>query len=169
MFKNTHDGLRPATVQDAAAIVAVYNSNPGFLCAHLRRSAVDEAFVLREMAETAAAGFISAVVLDAVERAVIGVLDYKPADTVYLSLLMLRAAKQGKGAGTALYQDFEQVQRREGKREIRIDVVNDYPDNLVGFWQKRGFIPQRTIWLEWGGKRSRALVMKKPLTAADGP
>lgn len=44
---------------------------------------------------------------------------------------------------------------------MRIDVIDDYEGNVVGFWEKQGFILQDRIVLEWGGKKSSACVMKK--------
>ncbi|MFQ8832352.1 MAG: hypothetical protein ACLR7U_05425 [Ruthenibacterium lactatiformans] len=41
--------------------------------------------------------------------------------------------------GTELYREFEEMQRRRGRKGIRIDVVDDYEGNLVPFWKRRGF------------------------------
>ena len=47
--------LRPAGRRDAAALAAIYNSNPGFLAHHLGRERVDAAFLLSELEEMAGA------------------------------------------------------------------------------------------------------------------
>lgn len=48
-----------------------------------------------------------------------------------------------------------------GCEVIRIDVVCDYPGNLLAFWQDLGFSACEEITLKWGGKQSRAAVMRK--------
>lgn len=53
--------------------------------------------------------------------------------------------------------------RKEKRASIRIDVVNDYPGNVVPFWEKLGFVENETITLEWGDKKSKAVVMRKSL------
>ena len=53
--------------------------------------------------------------------------------------------------------------RKEKRASIRIDVVNDYPGNVVPFWEKLGFAGNETITLEWGNKKSNAVVMRKSL------
>lgn len=49
----------------------------------------------------------------------------------------------------------------DGKKSIRIDVVNDYQGNVVPFWKKQGFSEKETIMLEWRNKKSNAVVMRK--------
>ncbi len=53
--------------------------------------------------------------------------------------------------------------RKEKRASIRIDVVNDYPGNVVPFWERQGFVKNETITLEWGNKKSNAIVMRKRL------
>ena len=87
----------------------------------------------------------------------------RDSEPVYLSRFLLDAALQGKGLGTELYREFEEMQRRRGRKGIRIDVVDDYEGNLVPFWKRRGFEEGEEITLEWGGKASRARVMYRNL------
>ena len=108
-------------------------------------------------------GFRSCVIVDEETQAVQGVLDYKPDDEVYLSLMMLAAESQGKGIGKMIYSLFEAQMSRENRASIRIDVVNDYPGNVVPYWEKLGFVANETITLEWGDKQSKAVVMRKRL------
>ena len=47
--------------------------------------------------------------------------------------------------------------------KIRIDVVCDYPQNVVEFWQKCGFEIVEEIELVWSGKKSLVYMMIKAL------
>ena len=88
--------LRPASEQDTARIVEIYNSNPAFLTAHLGRKSVGAAFLLQDHAAAESAGFLCCV-LETDGGRIAGVMDYRPGPTAYLSLLMLDKAHQGQG------------------------------------------------------------------------
>lgn len=79
-----------------------------------------------------------------------GVLDYKPDSEVYLSLFMLDLQAQGNGIGREIYTMFEHAMIEQGKKKIRIDVVNDYPENILPFWKKMGFQEDKKAELIWG-------------------
>lgn len=153
--------IRPAAEQDAKAIADIYNSNEKFLHTHLGCGSVGEKFIIREMAEMEAAGFHSCVITGGPKDSVVGVIDYNPDEPVYLSLIMIHASLRGQGMGAAVYQSFEDGMRKADRKSIRIDVVDDYPGSLAAFWQKQGFIVDGEVTLEWGEKRSHALVMRK--------
>ena len=124
---------------------------------------IDEDFVAQEVLTMRKAGFYSSVIVDRENSMVQGVLDYKPEKKVYLSLLMLSADLQGKGEGSDIYSQFEMKMIQDGRDSIRIDVVNDYQDNVVPFWKKHGFLEKEEVMLEWGNKKSGAVVMEKSL------
>lgn len=155
--------IRESTDADIETIVGVYNSNDKFLVNHLGMKRIDAEFIIREMQEMKTAGFLSCVIIDVRTDSVIGVLDYKPDNTVYLSLMMIDAAYQQKGVGMQVYNQFEESMRQLGKDAIRIDVVNDYIGNVVVFWEKQGFVSQDKVQLSWGEKQSTAVVMVKNL------
>ena len=125
--------------------------------------AVDGTFVLQEWRQMKKEGFSTTVIADAQTGAAVGFIDCRDSEPVYLSLFLLDATLQGKGLGTELYRKFEEMQRRGGRKGIRIDVVDDYEGNLVPFWKRRGFEEGEEITLEWGGKASRARVMYRDL------
>ena len=155
--------FRSAQPGDAGDIVRLYNSNPDFLAHHLGRRAVDGAFVCGEWRQMAELGFSTTVIADVQTGAVVGFIDHRDAEPVYLSLFLLDAALQGKGLGTKLYRRFEEEQRGRGCKGIRIDVVDDYTGNLVPFWKRLGFAEREKTTLEWGGKASHACVMYRNL------
>ena len=68
-----------------------------------------------------------------------------------------------RGIGKEIYALFESKMMKEKRVSIRIDVVNDYPGNVVPFWKKLGFVGHENITLEWGDKKSKAIVMRKNL------
>lgn len=155
--------FRKAEKKDIVSILKIYNSNTSFLKNHLGSAKVDERFIENELTEMEKMNFLSSVIVSNDTEQVIGVIDYKADDTVYLSLIMLDAELQRQGIGKKLYNQFEKEMKTIGKDKIRIDVVNDYNNNVIPFWEKQGFISQETIVLEWGNKKSPAIVMTKKL------
>lgn len=155
--------LRRASVQDAARITEIYNSNPLFLQHHLGRSRVDEAFVRNEMEDMRRAGFSGYLFIDLPKGSIVGLADMKTDMCAYLSLMMLDARFQKNGKGTCCYALLEEELRKNGAHTVRIDVVCEYPENAERFWSKQGFSPVGTTRLLWGGKESEAVVMHKQL------
>lgn len=155
--------IRKASIDDIHKIVEIYNSNKIFLVNHLGLEYVDEDFIGSEINEMKSMGFQSCVVADARTGDAIGVMDFKPDAYIYLSLIMIDSRFHGKGTGTLIYRMFENEMQQSGKYSIRIDVVNDYDDNVVEFWKKQGFIPKDEIHLKWGNKNSKALTMIKDI------
>ncbi len=155
--------IRAAQQNDYCKIAGIYNSNSSFLIHHLGMSAVTEDFVAQEVLTMTMKGLRSCVIVNQENLAVEVVLNYRPNPEVYLSLLMLSANLQGKGVGSNIYLQFEREMIQDGKNSIRIDVVNDYQENVVPFWKRQGFLEKENIMLEWGNKKSNAVVMKKNL------
>lgn len=155
--------IRELNPNDYKRVVEIYNSNREFLLNHLGVEVVEEAFISDEAVTMEKVGFRSCVIVNEEMQTVQGVLDYKPDEEVYLSLLMLAAESQGKSIGKKIYSLFESKMMKEKRASIRIDVVNDYPRNVVPFWEKLGFAGNETITLEWGNKKSNAVVMRKSL------
>ncbi len=155
--------IRAVQQNDYCKIAGIYNSNRSFLLHHLGMAAVTEDFVAQEVSAMHNEGFRSCVIINQENLVVEGVLDYRPDPEVYLSLLMLSNNLQGKGVGSNIYLQFEREMIQDGKNSIRIDVVNDYQGNVVPFWKRQGFLEKENIMLEWGKKKSNAVVMKKNL------
>ena len=155
--------LRAIHSNDYKRVVEIYNSNRQFLLSHLGVEFVDEAFISKEALTMEKAGFISCVIVNEENGKIEGVLDYKPDEEVYLSLIMLASDLQGKGAGSMIYSLFESKMVQDKGTSIRIDVVNDYPGNVVPFWKKLGFCENENLILTWGNKKSKAVVMRKKI------
>ena len=64
-------------------------------------------FILGEQEDMKTMNFISCVIIDESADKIVGVLDYKPDETVYLSIMMLDKQTQGNGAGRFIYNLFE--------------------------------------------------------------
>lgn len=141
----------------------IYNSNKEFLIHHLGKECVDEEFLINEIDEMLAHGFTSNIV--SIEDEPVGIIDYLLNDEgyVYLSLLMLARENQKKVLGKKVYSSFENMVRNYGANTIRIDVVDDYENNVIPFWKKMGFETKRHDELTWGDKKSKVSVMKKDL------
>lgn len=155
--------FKKADWPDAPHIVAVYNSNPRFLKNHLGQTAIRDGFIVEELEEMKRAGFISEVIIEKASGAIVGVLDYRPDQEVYLSLLMLHSDVHGNGLGTYIYKVFEEKMIQQNKSSIRIDVVDDYVGHAMPFWKRLNFYSVKSVELTWGDKTSRACVMRKKL------
>ena len=138
--------LRPAGRRDAAALAAIYNSNPGFLAHHLGRERVDEAFLLSELEEMAGAGFASFLITEGEGGPAVAAADVRGGEQAYLSLLILHRTAQGRGLG-----------RRCAA------LLEDHPGNPLPFWRRLGYEGSERVALTWGEKTSSALVLRKEL------
>lgn len=154
---------RTIDITNIADAIKIYNSNTDFLIHHLGEEHIDESFFKNELEEMLAHGFTSNYVL--VDNEPIGIIDYmiNAEGHVYLSLMMLTKEKQKKGLGTIVYKYFENWVRNEGANIIRIDVVDDYENNVLPFWEKMGFVTKKRDELTWGKKKSSVSVMEKVL------
>ena len=86
--------FRKVTKNDIARIVEVYNSNKKFLVNHLGDESINASFINNELAEMERINFLSYVIIDAQKEIIIGVIDYKPNTTVYLSLIIRKLQVQ---------------------------------------------------------------------------
>ena len=150
-----------ATKNDIDKVLEIYNSNSDFLEKHLGASRVSKEFIANEMEEMKKIGFRSFVIKNS-EGNTVGICDFKIAEEVYLSLLMIDGKQKRNGLGSRIYSQLEQLFQAEGADRIRIDVV--YEDNVVAFWGKQGFIPCEKIQLEWNGHKSNAIKMVKTIS-----
>lgn len=146
--------------KDIDKIVDIYNSNVSFLSNHLGVSSISRDFILNELDEMKKIGFHSLVIKN-YKGEVVGLCDYKLGDDVYLSLLMIDRRLKGNGLGKSIYQQLEDRFRKEKAKRVRIDVVYNYNENVLGFWNKLGFVPSEKIELEWNGFKSKAVKMYK--------
>ena len=188
MIKNIEGWIiREVQRDEYQLVVDIYNSNPYFLKRHLGKESIDIDFVAEEVSTMKEYGFKPCVIVRDTcsvdygtlqkgneQSGIVGVLDYKHKETkyelleeceseCYLSLMMLAKEYQNMGLGCEIYKFFEDELREKGCKFIRIDVVNDYKENVVAFWKKLGFRACEEIKLTWGNKTSAAVVMRKQL------
>lgn len=150
------------TINDIDKILDIYNSNTSFLTNHMGTPTISKEFIVKEIEEMKNIGFNSLVIKNN-ENNIVGICDFKMADEVYLSLLMIDAKQKRKGLGSEIYNQLEQILKSKNAKRIRIDVVYDYEDNVVGFWEKQGFIYCEKVQLEWNGYKSNAVKMFKSI------
>lgn len=91
--------MRLAAEADTDAVLDIYNSNPDFLLHHLDLERVDAAFLRQEQKEMRKRAFLPVSSLGRRTGLPVGVLDYRPGDCAYLSLLMLHRDYRGVGLG----------------------------------------------------------------------
>lgn len=152
------------TRNDVDKILDIYNSNTNFLENHMGITTVSKEFIVDEIEEMKNIGFNSLAIRNK-EGNIVGVCDFKMADEVYLSLLMIDATQKRNGLGSKIYNQLEQIFKAKDVNSVRIDVVYDYEDNVVGFWEKQGFIHCEKIQLEWNGCKSNAIKMCKTISS----
>ncbi len=156
--------IRNISEKDISNIVKVYNSNKKFLNTHLGCSEIDENFIRTEIEQMKLLNFITAGIVDFESDEVVGIIDYKLGEVeAYLSIIMIDSSLQGRGLGKSLINHFESLMKAQKQKIIRIDVVNDYENNLVSYWKSLGFNTVKEIELEWANKKSKAVVMKKDI------
>lgn len=150
------------TKNDINKILDIYNSNTSFLESHMGITNVSKEFIADEIEEMKNIGFNSLVIRNS-EGNIVGICDFKIAEEVYLSLLMIDSKQKRNGLGSRIYNQLEHIFKSEGANRVRIDVVYDYEDNVVVFWERQGFIHCEKIQLEWNGYKSNAIKMFKTI------
>ena len=71
------------------------------------------------------------------ENEIVGILHYRIKGKE-CEILTLASIKQGKGVGSALIAEVEEIARKRGCRLISVVTTNDNL-NALGFYQRRGF------------------------------
>ena len=143
-------------------VVKMYNSNKTFLQKHMGISAVTNDFILKEVEEMKNHGFNSLTIKNN-RGEIVGVCDFKIEDEVYLSLLMIDAKLKGNGIGGRVYNQLEKIFKSKKASSVRIDVVYDYEENVLKFWEKQGFVANEKINLYWNGYKLNAIKMCKSI------
>ena len=149
-------------LNDIHKVVEIYNSNVSFLMAHMGISNISKEFVSNEINEMKSVGFISSVIKDN-KGEIIGVCDFKIQEEAYLSLLMIHSKFKGNGLGKDIYNHLERVFKSKNVKRVRIDVVYDYEENVLGFWEKQGFVSKEKVELECNGHKYNATKMYKSI------
>ena len=148
---------------DTKRIVEIYNSNEAFISQHLGKAKIYEELIVCELKEMEKISFDSCKIVDKFSGEIVGLCDFKTNKTAYLSLFMLDSKIRGKGIGKEIYGILEQYFIENKCEKIRIDVVYNYPQNVVKFGEKCGFKIVEKIEMVWSGKKSLAYMMIKAL------
>lgn len=161
-FKMDNYTFSNVELRDIDKIVEIYNSNLNFLMAHMGVSNISKEFIYNEINEMKSVGFMSSVIKDN-KGEIIGVCDFKIQEEAYLSLLMIHSKFKGNGLGKEIYNHLERVFKYNNVKRVRMDVVYDYEENVIGFWEKQGFISKEKVELEWNSHKSNAIKMYKSI------
>jgi len=142
-------------------IAEIYNSNPAFLQKHLGECKVCTKWCANEAKEMLNSDFKRYEITDG--KDIVGFLDYCSGAEAYLSLVIIHNDFKRKGIGQKTLQMFEEQIKNEGGQTIRIDVVTDYEDNPLKFWQKNGYTTQGEVELSWDDRKFSAIKMVKQI------
>jgi GNAT superfamily N-acetyltransferase len=148
---------------DLNDIVEVYSSNKSFLRNHMNADKVTYGWMLQELESMKAAGFCSCKVVEKSSGKLIGIIDFKIGEEIYLSLLMVHNDYKNKGFGKLIYKALEEYAKSKDSNCMRIDVVTGYDDKVLDFWVGNGFVKYKDIELNWTGKVLPAVIMKRSL------
>lgn len=143
-------------------VVNIYNSNKTFLQNHMGISRVTKDFILKEIEQMKNHGFDSLIIKNNPGE-IVGVCDFKIENEVYLSLLMIDAKHRGNGIGRRVYNQLEKIFKSKKVSSVRIDVVYDYEENVLRFWEKQGYVANEKINLYWNGYKLNAIKMYKSI------
>lgn len=149
--------------KDLNNIVEVYNSNKSFLLSHMDKDKITYEWILEELESMRKVNFYSCKVVEKSSDRIIGIIDFKIGNEVYLSLLMLHNDYRNEGLGNLIYNALEEYVRLLNSKCIRIDVVTNYDNKILDFWIENGFSKLKNVELNWTGKRLPAVIMKKKL------
>ncbi len=85
------------------------------------------------------------------------------ADNSRIDMLYVHPAAAGQGAAKLLSDALERLAAARGAKELTVDAS----DTARGFFEKRGFSPQRRNTVMLGGEWLANTTMKKPLAAKE--
>ena len=163
LFETDNTYIDVAGRDDVNSIVEIYNSNRGFLMAHIDRQIVNTKWVEDEIATMKGIGFLSCKVVHKGSDTSVGILDFAVKEESYLSLLVLHADYRNSGLGSEVYRGFEHFAKEHKSKRIRIEVVTSYDRNVLDFWVSKGFSIDEKVELNWSGKILPAVTMRKDI------
>lgn len=148
---------------DSEVILEIYNSNKDFLLSHLDKKQVKLDWLTKEIESMKKSNFKTYKIKEKSSNRIIGFIDLKLSEESYLSLMMIHRDYKNLGYGKKAYDLLEDYFRRENVKNIRVDVVYDYDDTVMKFWQNRGFDKIKNIKLRWEDQFLGAALMRKAL------
>lgn len=151
------------TNSDYDEIVTLYNSNIEFLEKHLSLSHISRNWLETEIESMKEMDFITYKIVDCITGKILGVFDFKSDIQAYLSILIIHKDYKGKGIGSLFLEEFFTYLKSKGTESIRIDVVTEYNQKVINFWEKHGFKINKEIKLEWNNNILPAITMIKSI------
>jgi putative acetyltransferase len=162
---NPKPGLRPFLPADAPLLAEIFRASIAELTADDYNEAQQEAWAATADDEAAFAARLGK------ELTLVGMLDGSPVGFISLAgpeqidMLYVHPAAAGRGIGAMLYDTVEKLAASRGAARLTVDAS----DTASGFFQQRGFVPQRRNTVMCGDEWLANTTMEKKLAAKGRP
>lgn len=155
-------GLRPFLPADVPVLAEIFRASIEELTGEDYSEAQQQAWASRAEDEAFAKRLADALTLVAtMEGSPLGFISLK--DNTHIDFFFVHPAVAGQGVGSMLFDAIEKLARARSATRLTADVS----DTALGFFQKRGFQPQRRNTVTVGDEWLANTTMDKPLVSVD--
>ena len=144
---------------DYKRICEIYNSNQKFLNKHLKVRQIDESWLKNEIRIMKELNFLSCKIRK--DNEIIGLIDFSVDEDSYISLMMIDEIYKNQGIGKYVFEVIEKYIKLNDSKKIKLDVVKDYDEKVIEFWERNGFVKIKEVELNWNKNILTAFNMEK--------
>jgi len=157
-------GLRPFLPDDAPLLAEIFRASVGELTSDDYSEAQQAAWIAAADDEEAFAARLAGelTLVAIVDGAPVGFAALKGADAI--DMLYVHPAVVGQGIGAQLCDALEKLAAARGATKLTADAS----DTALGFFEHRGFVPQRRNTVPRNDEWLANTTVEKPLNAAQG-